>query len=85
MDEIKLNYLQSLLGMKILIDNNLIVRDEDKVVKRTWFERLFTRPWIPLKKTNRYIQYKPDPNIYTVDNKRIMHEDTFANLRSKVG
>lgn len=60
-------------GITIKTNPNLVVPGETKAVKRTWRERLFSRPWRPLQ-THNYIQtYDPDPNFYDIGGVMFCH------------
>jgi hypothetical protein len=50
-----------------------------ETVKRTWKERLFTRPWRPFRKT-KVIQV-PNPDLIKTSVGLIGHPDTVAKLR----
>ena len=57
-------YLQ---GMPVHQSADLRVHIEDLIVKRSWRERLFTRPWRPFKRTKVQPIFGPDPNVYCLD------------------
>lgn len=52
------------LGIPIIESEVLIIDGEPYERRRTWRERLFTRPWRPWRATQRVIPKVPDPNFY---------------------
>ena len=65
-----INYIS---GMKIIKDDSLVVYDGFDVVIRSWKERLFTKPWQPLKKTKKVHKHVPDSRILQTKTALIMH------------
>jgi hypothetical protein len=62
--------------MKIIVDP-LLVKDGDPYpVKRTWKERLFTRPFRPLQRTRMITPKVPDTSVYVIDGVMVMHPET---------
>lgn len=52
--------------------------------KRTWSERLFSRPWKPLTKTKTVTPMIPRKGALKIGNKIIMHPDTAAKMRESL-
>lgn len=50
-------------GYRVHINSSLVKDGEPKEVSRAWFERLFTRPWQPLKKTKTVIPKVPSREV----------------------
>jgi hypothetical protein len=83
--------MEKIAGYTLVEDMTLTVPgpivDEDRWVRRTWKERLFSRPWKPLisKKqiTVKVQTYLPDPQHYFIHkNKEIVgHPQTLQKLK----
>jgi hypothetical protein len=58
--------IDSLCGMRIIQNPFLMERGEPKTVRRSWIERLFTRPWNPFCATKCIVPIIPkrDPIIF---------------------
>ncbi len=52
------------LGIPIIENEILVVDGEPYQRRRSWRERLFTRPWRPWRATKWVVPKIPDPNIY---------------------
>jgi hypothetical protein len=50
--------------------------------QRHWRERLFTRPWQPLKRWT--VIQKPDPHVYRMERGFVAHPQTIATLRHSI-
>ncbi len=49
--------------------------------RRTWKERLFSRPWRPMQATRTVVPRLPDPQSYKIGSRLFMHPQTAAALR----
>jgi hypothetical protein len=63
----------SLCGLKVVENPNLVYYEQ---VKRTWRERLRSKPWRAYKEVA-----KPDPNFYTSSGTIFAHPATVKSLR----
>lgn len=70
-----------LYGRKIVLSNILTHDGEPFEVKRTWKERLFTKPWRPFKKTRIVVLQIPDDVIIKTPDAYIMHPEVFKRLQ----
>jgi len=65
-----------------IVTSTLLVIDGDPIEKkRTWKERLFSRPWRPLKKTKTIIPKVPDPKAVISNGTIIVHPAVFLDLK----
>lgn len=71
-------------GIPMFIDNNLVVDDGFETVRRTLKERLFQRPWNPIKSTKIINKYKPDPTIYKSYFGFTMHPLIYDKLKKEI-
>ena len=62
------SFLSPLAGFQIIEDAHLV---KSELVKRTWKERFFTRPWRPFKKYREV--FYPSEEILTIGRTLIMH------------
>jgi hypothetical protein len=70
------------MGLQLVENPQLTVPDGYDVVRRTWRERLFQRPWRPLRATRPVARFKPDPAFYVLEQKMIVaHPVTMAKMR----
>lgn len=70
-------------GWQIIESNHLTI-PVDKIVNRSWIERLFSWPWKPWIKTKLITERHPDPNIYKIDNKIICHPTIAQQLKAEL-
>lgn len=59
-------------GMQVVTNNLLVEPDGFDIVKRTWKERIFTRPWTPLRPTKAVQRFKPSEHIYVLHGRTIV-------------
>ncbi len=71
-------------GVKIIEDRNMVVDGEPYEVERTWRERLFTRPWKPLKTVNIVIPKIPSTKVIQYDGAWIMHPAMITKLQEGI-
>lgn len=76
--------LNMLDGVKIIEDRNMVVDGEPYEVQRTWRERLFTRPWRPLKTVNIVIPKIPSKQVIQYDGSWIMHPTMATKLKEEI-
>ena len=70
-------------GMQLLESAYMTVTKET-TVKRSWRERLLSRPWRPWKTTKIVVSQEPDPNLYRIGRTQIVgHPATIAKLKKK--
>ena len=70
-------------SIKIIEDPRMLVDGEPYEQPRTWHERLFTRPWRPLRATDTVVPKVPDPEILKSPNGTwIMHPAVAAELKA---
>lgn len=62
-------------GINIIENPYLTEPGEPCDVKRTWKERLFTRPWNPFKSHKEIIPIVPSREIIKLGDKWIMHPE----------
>ncbi len=60
-------------GFKIMENPLMTEAGEPYEVKRSWKERLFTRPWRPFKKTRTVVPQIPSRQIIMMDRIIYMH------------
>lgn len=68
-------------GMPIITSPLLRTRQE-YMRRRTWKERLFTRPWHPFL---RSVKVVIEPDIFIMERKVFMHPQTLEDLRRNFG
>jgi hypothetical protein len=79
MNDFRLNELR---GLKIIESVYLTEPGDPIEVRRSWKERLFSRPWHPLKKTRTFIPQVPMRGAYRLGNDSVvMHPAMAAKLR----
>lgn len=59
-------------GYKV-VANPILTKTETREVKRTWKERLFTRPWQPLKVMRTESYQVPDHGVVVDRRNRVIH------------
>ena len=69
-------------GLAIRESEYLVVADGTRTVRRTWGERLFSRPWRPFKATKEETVYRPDDSIYRVGQMLVCHPVTARKLKA---
>jgi hypothetical protein len=75
----------AMLGPLKLIESPLMVKRVEKIVPRTWKERLFERPWRPWQKIRIQIEIVPMKEVYMIDGKRIIgHPATIRKIRDEL-
>ena len=69
-------------GLRVIESVWLTVDGEPCEVRRSWSERLFSRPWRPFKATRTVIPKLPHPGAIQLDTKTIMmHPETYRQLK----
>jgi hypothetical protein len=77
--------LETLCGLRVVTNANLVVEDGQEEVRRPWRERLFARPWRPFKATKIVTRFKPDPNLYVIGNRTVAcHPETAARTEREI-
>lgn len=72
-------------GMKITTNPNLVVLGPPVTRRRTWKERLFSRPWRPWKSTITERPLVPDREVYCSGlDTLVMHPVVAAELRRAI-
>lgn len=73
------------LGMRIIQSPYLEQDGEPVQVRRSWRERLFTRPWRPLVKTRTVVPRIPHRGAIQLDaNTLVMHPATYHRFRRQL-
>jgi hypothetical protein len=69
-------------GMRIIESEFLTVPGEPEQRRRTWRQRLFSRPWRPWRATYVFIPQLPNPNVFILNGRTVvMHPVTARKLR----
>lgn len=69
-------------GLTVIENPMLTVPGEPQEVRRTWRERLFTKPWRPRQATKTIVPQVPDQKIYYISKDRaIMHPEVAKRVR----
>ena len=76
-------YLSHKHSIKI-VESVHLYKETIKTKRRSWRERLFSRPWNPLKRTKVVCERRPDPNFYFVNGLFVGHPETVARFRDMV-
>jgi len=76
--------MMNISGIPVFIDDHLVIDDGFESVKRTWKERLFSRPWNPIKSTKFINKYKPDTTIYKSYFGYTMHPSIYDKLKKEI-
>jgi len=66
--------------IQITTDKNMTVAGEPYQVKRGWVDRLFTRPWTPLKATRTAIPQVPSKEVLRFGDRMVMHPEIYMRL-----
>lgn len=78
--------LDHFLGMTVIESTELTVPGPERTARRSWRERLFSRPWRPLVKTRTYTPRLPHPGGVRFENDGrhylMMHPATYAALKA---
>ena len=71
---------------QIIENKNMTIADGTIIIKRSWRERIFSRPWRPLQRTREIIRFIPDPHIYLIRGKNMIvaHPTTAIKLRQEI-
>lgn len=72
-------------GLRIIENPLLVVPGEPRTVRRSWRERLFSRPWHPWTPTKTIVPMVPDPSAYALGGCYVMHPATARALMRAVG
>jgi hypothetical protein len=71
-----------LIGMRIIESEYLVEDGNPYEVRRTWRERLFTRPWRPLRATRTVVPKMPLKGAVRLDARTlVMHPATYRELK----
>ena len=71
-----------MFGVKIVTSIHMVVDGEPYEVPRTWKERLFSRPWRPMRKTRTEIPKVPSREALQLpDGSLVMHPAMATELR----
>lgn len=68
-------------GFKIITNDHLMVDGEPIQIRRSWRERLFSRPWRPWAAVRTFIPKIPSPQIFEWGDTLIMHSETMRKFR----
>lgn len=72
-------------GMKIIEDINMTEEGEPYQIRRSWKERLFSRPWRPRQRMKTIVPRVPSEKCYLLGNNTIMmHPETAQKLFVKI-
>jgi hypothetical protein len=73
------------MGIRIIENPYLTEPGEPYEVKRTWRERIFSRPWNPMKTMKTIIPMVPKKEaIQLPDGSLVMHPEMAAELRAQL-
>lgn len=76
----------ALFHMKIVENPYMTVPGDPIYTKRTWKQRLFSRPWKPFNAYDITIPHVPSSTVLTVPNGQlIMHPEVAAQLKRSMG
>lgn len=70
-------------GVIFVEDNRLTVSRFERV-RRSWWQRLFTRPWSPARAFDVVEIVEPDPTFYRVGNYIYAHPATLEKFKSRL-
>lgn len=72
----------SFQGLRVILSPLLTEQGDPVTVRRTWKERLLTRPWRPWQRTRTYTPEIPYRGAVRFgENSVIMHPTTWKNLK----
>ncbi len=74
------------LGLQIIENKNMVIEDGTTIIKRSWRERIFSRPWRPLQRTREITRFVPDPDVYLIRDRNIIiaHPVTVTKLHQEI-
>ncbi len=77
-----------LAGMRIIESYHMVIPDGTKSARRSWRERLLTRPWRPWKSHKTVTNYKPDPQLMPMPDMfgtpaLVGHPETIRRLKAR--
>ena len=74
-----------LCGFKVIENPYMVVDGEPYRVRRTWKDRLFTRPWRPLESTKMVTPKVPSDEILVLKQHQtlVMHPEIAAKLKAQ--
>jgi len=73
-----------MLGVRVFLNEILTVPGDPARVRRTWRERLLSRPWRPLRAFKMIPTVKPDPSVYRTAQGLFMHPDTWRRIQRQM-
>lgn len=76
--------LQSFGGKDVIL-NELMTQTKSETVDRSIMERLFSRPWNPMKKTKVILKTVPSRECYITGSRVIMHPAMWEEIRKIKG
>lgn len=71
-------------GRKVILNQALTVPGEPYQVARTWKERLFTRPWRPLKTTRTVVPQVPSREVIMTADVIVMHPAVWKEVEAAI-
>jgi len=71
-------------GKQVITSPYLTKMSEPFSAKRSWKERLFTRPWQPFKSTKMITEQIPSDEVLLFDGKIVIHPITLEKLKFKL-
>ncbi len=74
-------YPSPFVGVQITTDVNMVEPGAPCEVRRTWRERLFSRPWRPLQATRTVVPMVPSRQILRFANRLVMHPTMLDELQ----
>ena len=69
------------IGMQITTDINMVEDGTPYHVRRTWRERLLSRPWQPFRATRTVVPKVPSRQILHFGNRLVMHPAMLEEVR----
>ncbi len=76
--------INSFNGMRVITSLWMTEAGEPYQVRRTWRERLFTRPWRPLVATRTIVPQVPMRDVIQLNaSTLVMHPETWIILKEK--
>ena len=72
----------NLNGVEVITSVWLTESGEPVQVRRSWRERLFSRPWRPLRRTRTFVPQVPSKHAYRMGDRIVMHPAMLAQLKS---
>ncbi len=71
-------------GFQIVTDANLVVAGVPCLIHRPWCERLFTRPWRPLRSTRWFTPWIASTKIIRMGNMLVMHPVQWEIVKANI-